>query len=244
MNCKQVHELLPLFVGHDLEDSRARQVAAHVQECAHCAGAADEYRETRQMMQQFSPPQFSEGVYAAMRQRVWREIEADSTPPALSRFVIGWFRPRLGWAAASVLLIALALSVIYLIANRIDRRQLVVKVPHASHEQTGTQPAREQQAPLTSSLHDGRKDGRPTIRPRRNYQKVVSDRADAIAPKTSSASPEVSSKLNNSTESVSPSGDQSATPLRMEWQTKDPNIRIIWFSRPDTTRVSNGSKGI
>ncbi len=246
MNCKQVQEFLPLFVGRDLKDRRAKQVAAHLQTCAHCAGATDEYRGTRQMLQQFSPPPFSEGVYAAMRQRVLREIEADSNLPVLSRFISGLFRPRLSWAIVSALLVVLALSAIYFIANHMDRPQLVVNLPIASHEQSVAQSALDQQLPLPSLPNDGSKRPRPAIRQRHSYRSVVIDSPDSVAmnaPKTSSTY-DVSSKLNNSTESVVPADGMSAKPLRMEWQTNDPNIRIIWFSHPKTGRVGTGSKGI
>jgi predicted anti-sigma-YlaC factor YlaD len=50
MNCKDVQELLPLYVGGDLKEKRARPVTEHVQSCADCAGSADEYRESRQLL--------------------------------------------------------------------------------------------------------------------------------------------------------------------------------------------------
>lgn len=247
MNCKQVHELLPLFVGHDLEDSRARQVAAHVQECAHCAGAADEYRETRQMMQQFSPPQFSEGVYAAMRQRVLREIKASSSSSISSRFVAGLFRPRLSWVVATVLVIALAWSAIYFIANRPNRQESAAHPPITSHEQTSARSQHDQQVLPPSSLSANNNSRRVGGRQRRNYSNAVADRSGSVAMSAStnpSPAADNSLKLDNSTESAAPAEGDSEKPLRMELQTKDPNIRIIWFSRPNTGRVGAGSKGI
>ena len=45
--------------------------------------SADEYRETRQLLQLFAPPPFSEAVYAGIRQRVLREIGRESSAPTL-----------------------------------------------------------------------------------------------------------------------------------------------------------------
>ena len=81
MNCKHVQELLPLYVGRDLEEKRARSVTAHVQSCVECAGSVDEYRETRQLLKQFAPPPVSDAVYAGIRRRVLREIEQEAAAP-------------------------------------------------------------------------------------------------------------------------------------------------------------------
>ena len=74
MNCNRVEKLLPLYVGHDLEDERAMLVTAHVRTCTQCARSAQEYRETNQLMQRFEPPQFSEATYLAVRNSVLREM--------------------------------------------------------------------------------------------------------------------------------------------------------------------------
>ena len=81
MNCNQVEELLPLYVGHDLEVERARLITAHVQTCTHCARSAEEYVEAGQLLQQFALPQFSEATYATIRHNVQREIERQSEAP-------------------------------------------------------------------------------------------------------------------------------------------------------------------
>src|SRR5688572_19327466 len=115
MNCNHVLELLPLYVGGDLEEKRAKLITAHVQACAVCAGSADEYRETRQLVQQFAPPQFSEAVYTVIRQSVLREVGRESISPTLPQLVASWFRMRLTWAVAPALLIAVSVLAFYFI---------------------------------------------------------------------------------------------------------------------------------
>src|SRR2546426_2831023 len=118
MNCKHVQELLPLYVGRDLEEKRAQLVTAHVQSCVECAGSVDDYRETRQLLKESAPPPVSDAVYAGIRQRVLREIEQKATAPGLSRLLDSLFRPRLRWAVATALVFAVSVSTFYFIAKR------------------------------------------------------------------------------------------------------------------------------
>jgi hypothetical protein len=255
MNCKQVQELLPLYVGRDLEEKRERLVTAHVHSCAECAGAADEYRETRQLLQDFVPPPFSEDVYLGLRGRVLHEIEAVPTVPSLPQLVAGWFRPRLTWAVASAVLIAITLFVLYFIANRRnDQHQVVSKDPAmeqpARNEKGGSQ--RDTQAVLPPSSQEGDQHKLAGIRQpqRRKYRNALTARANSatvIAPDAKSTVANVSPQPNNSAEpGLFPAPDSAASEktLRVEIQTKDPNIRIIWFSQQETKPTAPNSKGI
>ena len=118
MNCKRVEELLPLYVGHDLEEKRAILVTAHVRSCTECARSAREYRETNQLLQRIEPPHFSEASYLAVRDNVLREIERESNATALLRFIARPFQPRMTWAVSTAVLLAVCLFAYYFIANR------------------------------------------------------------------------------------------------------------------------------
>lgn len=253
MNCKQIENLLPLYVSRDLDAGRERLVAAHVQACNECHSAADEYRETRLLLQEFAPPAFSEDVYAEIRQNVWREIEAKSTSPSVSEVIAGWFRPRLTWAVATALLIAVSVLGIYLIGNRWTARQPVAvqglqKNPTESNQQAGAPPeavATSSPSPAGEGMNGPRQVG---IRhpERRGDRRRAPDRADFLwSAKTPDAQPVkvVSPAINNSAESDSLPARDSGKALRMEIQTKDPNIRIIWFAQQDTKPTSPNLKG-
>ena len=256
MNCKQVQELLPLYVGRDLEEKRERLVTAHVHSCAECAGAADEYRETRQLLQDFAPPSFSEDVYVGIRARVLREIEEQSTVPTLPQFVAGWFRPRLTWAVASAVLIALTLFAFYFIANRrSDQHQVVSKDPAmdqtARNEKDGTDRDTPQALPPSSNDGSNQQQLVDNHQPqRRKHRNVLTDPAKSVtgnSPDTKTTVASVSPLTNNSAEpTLFPARDSvtSGKILRVEIQTKDPNIRIIWFSQHETKPTSPNSKGI
>lgn len=275
MNCKQIQELLPLYVGRDLEEKRAKLVTAHVQSCAECADLADEYRETRQLLQLFAPPPFSEAVFAGIRQRVLREIERESTAPTLPQLVASLFRPRIRWAVATALLLAFSVFAFYFIANRTNDRQQA-----ADGRRTIERTTREEQANPQSPGHESavsppssseETDGHPPASIGRNagagtriagsgahqsQQKknfaAAADRPRSVAanmPDTRWRTAGASAEGNNLSEpDAIPARDpvSSEKTLRMEMQTKDPHIRIIWFSPQPGKRdsPSKSSKGI
>lgn len=246
MNCNQVESLLPLYAGHDLDARTEGRISLHLQSCAACAGVAAEYRDTRQLLEDFAPPEFSDGTFAGMRQVVWRQIETESAAPSFSGLIGAWFRPRLGWAVVTaVLLVVFALG-IYFMSDRRRGQQPVVN-PQKMDAGNG-QP--KQSAPPAFSLaasqgNDSQRlpDQRP---PQKRMQRTeVRDRTHSVAMIAASGPP---GRLTTSTPNGSiPSGaavnSDAQKTLRLEIQTKNPNIRIIWLVPQDTRQVSPNSKG-
>jgi len=271
MNCRHVQELLPLYVGRELEGTRAQMVTAHLQSCVECAGSAHEYRESRLLLQQFAPPPFNEEIYAGIRRQVWREIAAREAPGSaetLPSFVASLFRPRLRWAAASVLMLAACALSFYFISSRGAARREVVDVqPEASSPTPETTasgspsipgPGEEPRPPFKRT--DAMKSARMTIAgsaddTHSSRQKkplgVAAAPLTAVAANTRDQRPvtaEASSERNNRAESdvvAAPNPDVPEKTLRLEIQTNDPNIRIIWFSPQPEKKDSpnNFSKG-
>ena len=249
MNCKRVEELLPLYVGYDLEEERAMLVTAHVRSCTQCARSAQEYRETSQLLQRFEPPQFSEATYLAVRNSVLREIERDSNPASRLKFIARPFQPRTMWAVSTAVLLAVCLFAYYFIANRTSGQR---------NEQTNaaSQPDKLKDLPTPSGKDlkpalTGTADAPPVLamsshKPRLNLtaQTVWHSRRAGETP----AVP-VKSAQYSPVEPTSPTRDSSVTTdetLRFEIQTSDPNVRIIWFSHPSDNEGSpnESSKGI
>src|SRR6185503_9465810 len=243
MNCKQVEELLPLYAGRDLEEKRATLVAEHVQTCAACARVADEYRESVQLSEQFAPPVFSAAVYAGIRQRVLRKIETEATAPSWSQTIASLFRPRLTWAIAGMLLIVVSAFVIYFFMNR---RNVEPQLAHkaAVKEQPGTE-ERSNSGPQGDKRAD-RSPSPMVIHPQRKrfrQMNIVSAKPTSAIPTAQNVLPQPNSILE---QTVFPHNDSAAAakPLRVEIQTKDPRIRIIWFVQPETKPEIPASKGI
>lgn len=274
MNCKEVKELLPLYAGRDLEEKCAELVKAHVAFCAECATLADDYHEARQLLQKFAPPAFSEAVYNGIRQRVLREIGRESTEPALPQLVASLFRPRIRWAIATALMLAVAVFAFYFIADQgSNQQELAGNGAVDQTNRSGQWDARSRGnqlavAPSPSSTPNngppfksmGRSNGVNTTLAgsdshtnpptRRRSLGVGVDRQTAVAVNTPDAQPmtaKASPKDNNLAEpNAAPATGPAASKktLRVEMQTKDPNIRIIWFSHQRIQQDSRSSKGI
>lgn len=255
MNCKQVEELLPLYAGRELEEKRATLVTEHLQTCVACAHVADEYCESVRLTQQFAPPVLSEALYLGMRQRVLREIETEARAPVWSQKIANLFRPRLTWAIASMLLLVVSMFAIYFIVNRKnDEKQLAknppAKVQPAIKEHANSRPQGDKRATPSPSEKTGGKEqqlaGVPQHQRKRSRDTRRINSVDANSLEEMSTVNDVAPQPSSLPEPMMlPHRDSAALSktLRVEIQTKDPNIRIIWFVQQETKPVIPSSKG-
>ena len=257
MNCEQTKELLPLYAGRDLEKKRATLVTEHLQTCAACALVADQYRESVHWTEQFAPPVFNDAVFAGIRQRVLSEIETNAMSRASSRRIASLFQPRLTWAIASVLLAVVSLFAIYIIVNSGNDKQQLARTPPAkllagTNERFNSGMQSDKPADLQSSLNTGAKDQRLAgIRQheRKRSRGRLADHLNTVG----ATSRDGMSTANNASSQTGtlpgptlfPPHDSAAlvNTLRVEIQTPDPKIRIIWFVPQETKPVIPTSKG-
>ena len=234
MNCKNVEPLLSLYVGRDLEEEHSRLVAAHLQTCTKCALAADEYAGAGQLLHGYEPPFFSDEIYAGIREQVLNEIERESHAPVrpgiFSQLFLALVQPRMRWITAAVLL-AISVTVLYL--SRKPLRQL------PNEQQAAVRTVEPNQAESRPDLRSENSNGSAGSSSLSRKQQVRT--ATTRRPITSKR--ETNDRVVQRTVSVSQSSSTPA-PLRVEMQTSDRNIRIIWLSgqRPGCPR--DGSKGI
>jgi hypothetical protein len=247
MNCTQVNELLPLYAGHDLAKSREHLVTAHLQTCATCSLAAAAYRDARELMQDFAPPVFGDEVYAEIRRTVWQQVERKPKWRSIFESVTVWFEPQLAWAAAAVLMVTVSIVGLYFINREFTVPTGIVDIPKTIVPTIGPAPERQGDALLVSGegLPSRRLANMPK-RQRRPDRMVAPDRGnslvayspDAEVTTVQSSSPVVGT---DNRDFAAPNADKT---LRMEIQTKNPNIRIIWFSQREPKPLTTPSKGI
>lgn len=241
MNCKDVQELLPLHVGGDLAAKKAQALTAHLEDCSACRASAAEYRESFQLTKNSQAPVFSAEFYDEIRQSVLSDIARDSiTPRPWFPFVLlpQTWRLRPEWAIASVLVIAV--FAFYLFGNREDSRDMTVKAP-ASHHEKEVVPTKspEGAGPLvTPSTFDKATErvvsnGSAIVRKPRLHKGTR-----AIKQPTYTAQP---ISIPEESVAASPAASKaSETPLRVEMQTNNSNIRIIWFTYQNAKQDSPG----
>jgi hypothetical protein len=244
MNCNNVQDLLPLYAGNDLEDKKAAHLSEHLRSCAECSVLAAEYRETMRMFQQFTPPPFDEAVYSGIRQRVLQEIEKDATAPTLRQLVTNLLGQRLRWAVAASVMLAVSGFTIYFIATRTNRTQVAADQTIDRNEQpeTNASTGSETDIPLKNEIVQtttGGSGGRKYASQRKNLV-TVSRRTNSLG-HTADKRPKIAPALptpDNFAVLPAPDPVAAAMTLRVEMQTKDPNIRIIWLSNPPVKQNS------
>ena len=241
MNCQQAEDLLPLHAGRDLDEKRAALVDAHLQKCASCARVASEYRGTINLTQQFGAPVFSDHLYAGTRRRVLSEIENQAASAGLLESLVASFRPRTTWAVASALVVALAVLAFYFVDRRSGNEPVA-----GNRDEVSQSASPGQKEASTASTDSPENSETPTPRPlkrntfRRGRTNVLTAKVREIQPTKVSTDQAESVEANPS--QMNDSVEEQ--PLRVEIQTKDPNIRIIWFSQPATKPALPSSKGI
>lgn len=222
MKCKKVEPLLSLYVSRDLEEEESRLVAAHLQSCTECSLVADEYFGASKLLQRYEPPFFSDQTYAGIRGQVLNEIERESHarvwPGIFSQLFLALVQPRMRWITAALLL-AISVTALYLSRNR-------------SH-----QPPNDQRVAVRNG--DESAPSSPLISNEGHDDKVVQTRQIIRKRKAkvdASTSERVAQRNVIRSQPSSP-----AAPLRVEMQTSNRNIRIIWLSSQPSR--SDGSKG-
>ena len=219
MNCTRIVSLLPLYASADLSAPQLAQVRAHLAHCESCAASADEFSAAREWLRQAAVPEFDEAFYAELRYAVRQELAAQPVRAA-------WWPLR--WQPLAV---AAALLLLMIFSLRLFQTK-------------GVSPTDIVNVPASSKLPDKLPDAVPTppINKLAQTQKTVAPppRAMRRVIKTESA-PEIVAKMEpaNVPEPLPGASAAALAPemLRIEMQTADPNIRIIWLTQ-NTQRVT------
>lgn len=209
MKCPQIEKLLPLYVGDDLSDAQMLAVRTHLADCTHCFEMAAGFYESRSWFRKAASPSFDEADLANMRASVHQRIIAESDSPGLLDRIFASLSLRPVFVAAAVVIILLGAAVLF--GLRSGDEPLKLANPDIVRE---------------AEIRDGNKvidpAGRKTARtavsdkPRRIRRKAGKTRHDLIA-QTDPLPIETKSEHQEQ--------------LRIELQTSDPNIRIIWLAR-------------
>ncbi|HEX8162490.1 MAG TPA: zf-HC2 domain-containing protein [Pyrinomonadaceae bacterium] len=267
MNCKRAAGLLPLYAAGDLEGARARGVASHVAACAGCRRAVDEFTESRALLAEaFETPEFGAEFYAGIRSSVLERISRDREPSAPS-FVAALFGRRAAYATTfAVALIALALAFQHSRGGRETPRELArTTPPTVAATKQGDQlkaagPPREAKVSAASEptrkptyaaagrrAESARRDA-PAGR-REQARKTLAREgesalvAQAVPPPVNGARTTMESAPRAGVSSAAAAGAAPEV-SRIEIQTADPNIRIIWLApqkseEPDPNEPKN-----
>jgi hypothetical protein len=242
MTCGRAQKWMPLYAAGDLAGWRGRRVAAHVGGCDSCRRLAAEFAATREWARAASePPEFGAEFYEGLRQSVLEEIRRDRRPAGSRRsplFAAAGGR-RLAYAASFALaLVACALAIHFHLRRAADAPQSpVASLPTDVREVATPAPvpkSREHEPQPTTTPRDiERRKPRPrlqqgagSLRKALNFPRHARREA-AGRELTAGATPEREPR-RSAAGTVMPS--KSGEIARIEIQTADPNIRIIWLT--------------
>jgi hypothetical protein len=238
MHCTKIEDLLPLYVEGDLDLETETGVRSHLSACRWCASLAAEFTASQQWLHSYSPPDFDSASFAASRRAVLEQTNRRG--PSWVMFARSLApMPRL---AVAMLIVAILTGVIVATitltrspGSASDPPDFQANAP--SHD-TAVTPSKEKEGqepqkafvpvliPPTNRLQDRKKHSNSAI------QSVI--RLAALVPPVL---PPLGSALDSSFEQSvagglgSPQADPADTEmLRIEIETGNPEIRIIWFT--------------
>lgn len=234
MNCRRIEELIPLYVGGDVDRRLSGEVQSHLKTCGGCAELAAEYEAGRNWLSG-APPEFDEALLADVKRGVMKELENakrqtglfELMSEAIARALV---RPAV---AAGLLLAVLSALTLWFYAEKngsTPPTQAVVPEERVAPERVARDsdgdpaPGAKEQPQGISVNHQPRAVNVSSNRRRRSIGVTTEQAMTTEQAITKIAEPK------NEAPAPSAFAVDSDGMLRIEIQTVDPNIRIIWFA--------------
>jgi hypothetical protein len=208
MTCQSIHQLLPLFVEGDLPRRKAERVRRHVGGCPGCRGLAEEYRRSQHWLRAAPGPTIGGATLDGVRRAFWQRLETEPRPAPL------WLAIERAWAALqrwagqpAVAVVAVCLVVMGSVA--------LTRMRGLGGSRLGGQLDGEHEAAFETVQDESAASEMPDDPEMVLAQAAPEEMADGVETGESEASQE-----------------SAASKMRIEIQTQDPNVRIIWFTPP------------
>jgi Putative zinc-finger len=230
-----MEELIPLYVEGDLGERGASGVRAHLQTCAACRALVAEYEASQAWLRAAAPPDFDDAFVDTMRAGLMRELAASETAPPFAERLRDWLLPRrLALATAALLVIFITVTLfIYRSRSQVSLQgEQAVEHPPAPpvlNHVDKSEPASVNARPVNQSKRRTPRRAALLIakHSRRDNKRAAPPQDHLIAKHPLDALPAM--PMDGSDAATA-----SAEMLRIEIQTADPNIRIIWFAPKQT----------
>jgi len=239
LNCKRAARMISLYVAGDLVGAPEREVAAHLAACDGCRRLAEEFSESRSLLTEAcASPEFGAEFYAGIRHAVLGEIASDQmlAKPSL-------FRPRWLYATAfAAVIIVSGVILQHFVSNRRQSTDVPpvtvqstsqpseVPSPRKKHEPGGAPGAQASKDPALANPHGSSRHFAEARQP------------DALLSQAALLSAAQIEPASQASTSLGPVALETSSQIsRIEIQTADPNIRIIWLS-PQESREPDGTK--
>jgi hypothetical protein len=235
MNCNQVQKLLPLYVGRDLDDVTFKTIKSHLASCSSCHELNGQYEETQRLVQLLESPAFSESVYSDIRNSVLVEVQRRKVIPNSLEGLWDLFQRPAVWAT-SFATVAVAALLLTVFSGSLDRDNDTNSryLPTLRDGRVGVS--------ATASARKGSnvesRDGLASNSLRHwTTNKTPRRRMGVAAPSVTpipTATNDIAATANVADTNPAVERDSTDTEektLKIEIQTSDPNIRILWLAK-------------
>jgi putative zinc finger protein len=239
MLCTHAEKLIPLFAGDDLPAREADALRRHLESCANCRRLAAEFEESRDWLRGFPAPQVDEAMLDGVRDSVLRDIGRIENRERWLQWIVPAWNLRFVFATSLALLLTGAL--LGLVINHRqsphDPKSDWAEAPKGGSDPVKLPPGKtldgqandDQQA--ASRKNDRRKFRREPIKREPSESPQAEERMvepDLVTQNTGAVGPIIDPSAAPDPADTDPDANQDM--LRIEIQTADPNIRIIWFA--------------
>ena len=232
LNCKRTARMISPYIAGDLLGAPEREVATHLAACEACRRLADEFSESSGLLAEACAlPEFGAEFYSGIRHAVLGEIASEQMISKPSLFQPRWLYAT---AFAAIVIVSGVMLQHFVSARREPPKELAsapqvadqptspseVPSPRKKHEQTGKRSAQSNSLLASASRRGSSRHPAETRTP----NELVAAQA------TRDSSAQIAPAIQAST-TVGPVALEGLSQVsRIEIQTADPNIRIIWLS--------------
>jgi hypothetical protein len=237
MKCRRVKKLLPLYVEGDLAPDVAERISAHLDWCGQCNWLADEFNESQSWLLTNEPPEFDQAFLDDFKSEVMSGLEQTTARPSLLAAIAQYWSRRQVLAMSGAILIVIGMVVFYIYQARFGVNPKAIETARQVPEPEAPIIEQPKAEVVPSPNHQS-----APIKHARRHPIQKTERAKAM---DNLRGPALFFQANRPVELGNPSEmavksedpkDDVPEMLRIEIQTADPNIRIIWF----TPRIADG----
>ena len=238
MICRRVQKLIPLHVEGDLRTSVANRVESHLEWCGRCNWVADEYKESQSWLHASQPPAFEETFLEDLKRGVMKRVAENNARPSLFALLAQRWSRRQMLALAATFVAVLGMVALYLYQAKLKGNPQMISEVVEQPRSAELKPARHPQPQTATGEAPGagsNKRLRASSR-RRNFRSPAGHSVVAAqAPKRTlviqtSGTAETTNALTDQSSAQNGVANRTRDMLRIEIQTGDPSIRIIWFA--------------
>lgn len=246
MNCRRVENLIPLYVEGDLKSRSSELIASHLEWCGRCNWLADEYRESQNWLRSSETPVFDEAFLTDLKRDVLKTVSDTSARPSLIASLMqlwnrGQGNRRQVLALCAAVTIIFGVLVLYLYQTRANgARDLHEAVKQVQNGDTGSSTPPDSNA-VTKQAPGAVPEGKHRLAKHRSS--VRKDSREFLSRRITEAPfNEPGGNTSKGPSLIPGTSSDSGDPremLRIEIQTSDPTIRIIWFAPKETESHHN-----